>query len=490
MFCVLFNYTLLRNIKDTLVVTAPVGGAEVIPFLKICGVMPCSILFFFGYVKLSNVLNRETLFYTCVTAFLAFFWLFAFILYPNQGILHPSLDWIISVQQIYPNFKYFISLYGIWSYALFYIFAELWGSIVLTLLFWQFANEITRINEAKRFYALFGLLGSVALICSGALGEWIADTGSVKVPVLTYDAWEANIPYLLSIIFMSGIGLIGIYWWMNRYVLTSPFYYDAAKSVGTHKEKRPKLSVRDSLRHLFSSKYLGCIALLVICYGVTSNIIEVTWKSQIKNSFPASNDYFAFMGRVSLWTGVTTISLIIMTKGIVRRFGWFVGAVLTPSILLVTSSIFLCLLISQEVLPTSFAFLGVSSGYLAVMTGFVQYILSKGMKYSLFDPTKEMAYIPLDQDLKVKGKAAVDVVGARVGKAGGGFIQFLLLTITSGTQLSIAPYLFGVVAVTILVWIYAVKGLSRLYEEQISKLHKKPAKASVGDDINASKIAQ
>ena len=32
-FFILFNYTILRDTKDALVVTAPGGGAEVIPFL-------------------------------------------------------------------------------------------------------------------------------------------------------------------------------------------------------------------------------------------------------------------------------------------------------------------------------------------------------------------------------------------------------------------------------------------------------------------------
>lgn len=201
------------------------------------------------------------------------------------------------------------------------------------------------------------------------------------------------------------------------------------------------------------------------------NLVEVTWKSQLKLQYTTENDYGAFMGNFSTFTGIATIILILMCKGIVRRYGWFTGAVLTPIILLITGVLFYTFVIFRDSLDWLTLAMGATPVFLAVMIGATQNILSKGTKYSLFDPTKEMSYIPLDQELKVKGKAAVDVIGGRLGKSGGAVIQQFLLVVTSttATQITIAPYTCTIMIVVILAWIFAAGGLSKLYNQKVAE---------------------
>lgn len=45
--------------------------------------------------------------------------------------------------------SYMVSLVRNWDYSLFYIMSELFGSVGVSVLFWQLANSIIKVDEAK-----------------------------------------------------------------------------------------------------------------------------------------------------------------------------------------------------------------------------------------------------------------------------------------------------------------------------------------------------
>ena len=105
---------------------------------------------------------------------------------------------------------------------------------------------------------------------------------------------------------------------------------------------------------------------------------------------------------------------------------------------------------------------------MTVWVGGFSVLMSKGSKYSFFDPTKEMAFIPLDDDLRTNGKAAVDGIGGRLGKSAGGlFSSTLFMIMGSPPAIEIAPILAVVVILLTVVWIGAVLRLSNLYNNKI-----------------------
>jgi AAA family ATP:ADP antiporter len=144
------------------------------------------------------------------------------------------------------------------------------------------------------------------------------------------------------------------------------------------------------------------------------------------------------MGNFSSAMGAFTLIMMLVGRSIFARFGWRTAALVTPSMMGITGVLFFLLTIFSGILTPVAAKFNTTPLFLSVLVGAVQNILSKSSKYSLFDPCKEMAYIPLDQESKTKGKAAIDVVGNPMGKSGGAMIQQILI-FTVGSLANATP---------------------------------------------------
>ena len=77
----------------------------------------------------------------------------------------------------------------------------------------------------------------------------------------------------------------------------------------------------------------------VVAYGISINLVEVTWKGKIKAQFPNPNEYSAFMGDFSSATGAVTFVMMLLSRYIFKKFGWGVAAKITPTVLLITGEV-------------------------------------------------------------------------------------------------------------------------------------------------------
>ena len=486
LFLVCFNYSTLRNIKDALVVTGNESGAEVIPFIKVWVLLPMAILLTVCFAKLSNRYSQEKVFYVMTTGFLIFFALFTFVLYPLRDTIHlnQSADYL---EQILPNgSKGFIAMCRNWTFTAFYVISELWGSIVMSVLFWGFANEVTKITEARRFYSVFGIGSNLAAIAAGQAGIYFSAQEFNPATSLGHDAWEQTLITMVSIVIVSGILTMVIFRWMNKNVLNEPTFGDLHHSTKKNPKTKTKLSMRESFKYLSNSKYLLCIAVIVVSYNLVINLVEVVWKDQLKQLYPAPKDFNNYMNNLTSMIGlVSTVTALFMAR-IIARFGWTRTALITPTIMLFTSiGFFAFLIFGENLYGVVTLFAGMTPLAIAVFFGATQNCLSKAAKYSVFDATKEMAFIPLSHESKLKGKAAIDGVGSRLGKSGGSIIHQGLLMIFGGFSAS-APYLASFLLIMIVCWIIASRSLGRQFNKLVSK---QAAEAQAADEQAQTEIA-
>ena len=81
---------------------------------------------------------------------------------------------------------------------------------------------------------------------------------------------------------------------------------------------KTKMSLKDSASYLANSAYIRNLAALVICYGMSINIVEVSWKAKLKEAFPNPNDYAEFMGSFSSATGAVTLGMMLLGQRIFK----------------------------------------------------------------------------------------------------------------------------------------------------------------------------
>jgi len=465
----------------------------VIPFLTVYAVLPTSFLFLVLFSFASQRFTRGQLFNVIIGVFVTWFVAFGF-MYPHHEVLHLHLfadgleGWMPS------GFAGGIGMIRNWLFTAFYVSSELWGDIVLSLLFWGLANETTSLQEAALLYPLFGVGANIGQATAGKM------LGLFTTRTAGYLTFAAQLQWTMGLVVLFGAAIVAL----HRYITvkfpkqtvsdrlvqraaqraqrkaareqqeplptgsegdegaalqdrlvssaeasTSNSFEStegeaevasvAAAKAGSEEEEEPKMTVVEAFRFLIASKQVRCLALMAMSQGIATNLLEVAWKNHLHMLHPSPQAYAAFMGNVAMWTGIVTGSLMVCSPLLFERLGWRGVAGATPRFMLLTGVPFFIGCVAWNCSPAMVGTLGLALLKFLVMSGALLQVFGKGAKFSMFKPAEEMVYITLDEESRTKGKAAIDVVGAQSGKAISSMLQQVLLLLTGGAMAGTLP---------------------------------------------------
>lgn len=451
-FLISLIYNLLRPMKIAMVISAKESGAEIIPSLKLFGMLPAAFLFTYAFTKLSSHMKLSRVFYTFLTIFLFFFIFFILVLFPNRTLIEPTslCDWLQSILPL--GFKGLIAMIRYWHLSLFYLFSELWGTVILSMLFWGYINEVTPVNDAKRFYGIFAFGANLAAMLGGQINLIFSRMGGEG-------AWDTTANSIVGAVIVCGLLIYFTFYYLDsRTVARMP---KTAQNKDLNSIQ--KTSLKEAFSYILKSKHLLYLALVVLFYNLVFNLTDVLWNHQVRLKYTDSAaDINTYMSQVTVIKGlIAAIFALFVTSNIIKRFGWLFTALITPTIMFVTSLFFFPLIIFD-----STTWIGVLEVFfdtplltMSVFLGGMQNSLTRASKYSFFDATKELAFLPLTSSERRKGKAVIDGIGSRVGKSGGSLILWIM-AILFGSISATVPYISGLIVVLVLMWIAVIYGLS------------------------------
>lgn len=361
-FLICFNYFILRSLKDTLVITEA-KGAFILSSLKLWLVFPGA---FFASLILAYLYKKwpqRRVFYSVILAFLVFFGIFGFGIFPR----FPSMCLSSS-----------IPLIQIWPLSLFYLIAELWR-VLAFVLFWSFINQRSSLSLAKSTYGLLMFAGSIGGMGANLLIAFLPTSFETTMTLCTY------------LLLIAGITILFLY----------PL---AGQTTNTPQPKPSSPSIKNPL---------GWIALWVIADYASFYLIEVLWKEVIYQLYSTPELFCRYHAGVTFWTNLASaIASLSLTSMIAKRFGWTTLALLAPLLSIIAASLFISNLISVTT-PTM----------LTLTLGSAHNLISRLGRQVFTSPAKEMVYLPLSSDLQSSGKSLVDGNNVAMGKSLGALIH-------------------------------------------------------------------
>ena len=403
----------LKTTKDSIFIN--MVGAIHLPMAKLYSVALFFPLILF-YSKLVDIFSKEKLVYafTLIYGFLGFGFVYL-LAHPTIGVANTECN-----------------KYRIIGWA-FYLFCESYISLMLSL-YWSFVNDITTTESAARGYGLIIFGTQFGGLLFTLLGRY-----------LSYDEnlYSERVPVIVLISVLTFFLVAGVVFLLQR--------LDGVKEAALERKKqkelattsgKPAVSFLEGLRLLLVRPYVMGIFGLIFFQEVVSTLMSFQFMILVQDTLknPGIIQKFLFSFALTIQV-ISCVFALLGTSFFQRKLGITFSLIAYPLLLGLSIAVYI-------ICPT-------------LQTIFYVSLISKALGFALYQPTKEMLYIPTSRDIKYKSKAWIDMFGLRFSKAAGSTVNELI-----GASLRLSGCMaFGVIAV----WLVVAATMGNVFSNNLEK---------------------
>ncbi len=281
-----------------------------------------------------------------------------------------------------------------WLPYVFYV----WISLVYVMnvsQFWAFSANVLDPRQAKRLYGFVGAGGLLGGVAGGQVAKLVAKVADTRATFL-----------------VAGGILLAATWLIRRVHRLRPDAAEPAPDPGLAKLEK----ARGGLAILRGSRHLQCIGAIVVLMTIVAQVVDLQFNWAAEQATSGLDERTAFFGNFYTVMGVSAFLFqVLFTSRIHRRLG--VGVALRASP--VTMGLGTVLLLAAAV----------ASPAALLPAALLLKVGENGLRYSVDQATRELLFMPIPSQLRVKAKAFIDVFMARGAK---GLAALLLLPVTFG----------------------------------------------------------
>jgi len=317
-------------------------------------------------------------------------------------------------------------------YPVYYVWVGILGVLAPTQV-WTLANYLLTTREAKRIYGMVAGGGILGAIFAGYLCKMIARAFGTESLLLA-----------MAVLLVACSASMNLALRAGRVTLDSALKASEGVAGSGHRD------FRQSIRSIFSSRYLRAIAALIWISSFTTTLITWQFKALAKHFFANKNAMAVFFGDFYLYAGILALLFqLVLSTRLLRRFGIAPMLFLLPVVVLAGS--------------TGVLLWGTIAAAVFLKGG--NYVL----RFSIDRSTTELLYLPLPNQVKLHAKWFIDTV---IWRLGDGLSGAVVLIFAAKLHWS-AQQISWIAIVLILGWLGAVYVAGKQYvvvlQESISQ---------------------